>query len=259
MAKLTDTTLLAYVDGELDSNSAHQISIALETDPEARERVDRLRQSAVLARAVFERPSSIIMCPKLRALIDTASPRRYRRIFFAAAASIAIAAISFGSGFLVELSRARQEISFDARLFDEVADYHTMYAYEDDHQVEVSADRREHIEEWLGARLQRRLHVPDLTDRALHFVGARLLVVDGSPVAQLVYHWPGQPHKPLALCITFGSPDEQPIKADARDGVQQILWRHRGYTYVLVGWASQPMLNSLAAEVTSILDHDLSS
>jgi anti-sigma factor RsiW len=175
----------------------------------------------------------------------------------AVAASVVIMALGFGAGLLAGGRHGAVNGGFAAHLFDEVADYHTMYAQEDEHQVEIGADHRDQIEAWLGSRLHRHLRIPDLADRSLTFVGARLLVVDGSPVAELVYHWPDQPHKPLALCITFGDPGEQPMQSDARDGLQQVAWRHRGYSYLLVGWSPQPVLSSIAAELMPKLERDL--
>jgi anti-sigma factor RsiW len=257
MTKLNDATLLAFVDGELESDASHEVAKALETDPEAREKVHRLRRSAVLVRTVFDQVPEQEMSPGLRALLEPKPPREWRRTTMAIAASILIAAVGFGGGFLAASLRTPVAAGFDERLFDEIADYHTMYAREDEHQVEVSAAQPAQIEQWLGNRLHRRLHIPDLSNRTLTFIGARLFVVDGMPVAQFIYHWPGQPHRPLGLCISIGAGDE-PLRADSRDGVQQVLWRHQGYTYVLVGWTSREVLNSIAAEVMPKLAKDLS-
>jgi anti-sigma factor RsiW len=259
MAKLSDSILVAFVDGELDPGVSGEVAEALETDPDARERVNRLRQSAVLIRALFNQPEDRTITPELRRLLESRPARNYRKLAISLAASVVIVTAGFGGGWLAATRFASHEqASFEARLFDEVADYHTLYALEDEHQVEIGADHRQQIEDWLGSRLHRRLHIPDLSGRGLTFVGARLLVVDGAPVAQLVYHWPDQPHKPFALCVTFGEPGEQPLQSDFRDGVQQVLWRHRGYTYVLAGWSTQQVLTSIAAELMPILEKETS-
>ena len=96
-----------------------------------------------------------------------------------------------------------------------------------------------HIEAWFGAVLHRTLRIPDLSDRGLTFVGGRLLVVDGVPVTQLLYRWPGRPHEPFGLCISPDPSSERGLTTDAREGLQQVLWRRKGYTYVLVGWTSR--------------------
>jgi anti-sigma factor RsiW len=146
------------------------------------------------------------------------------------------------------------QVSPSDQLLDEVADYHIVYARETIHQVEVPASQLAHIQAWLGDLLHRRLRVPDLSDRGLTFAGARLLVVAGKPVAQLLYHWPGREHEPLGLCIALGSDGDEGPRTDAREGVQQVLWRRTGYTYVLVGWTTPTILNSLANDLMPELD-----
>lgn len=56
MIRLDDETLLAYVDGELDSQRALQVRKLLENDQEARERVRIFRQSAMVLHGVFDAP-----------------------------------------------------------------------------------------------------------------------------------------------------------------------------------------------------------
>jgi anti-sigma factor RsiW len=178
--------------------------------------------------------------------------RRWR-VALPAAASIAAAAILYG-GYTIGFSQGQQAPGFSERLLDEVADYHVVYAREDEHQVEVPARQLAQIEAWLGERLHRRIEVPDLSKDGFTFEGARLLVVDGEPVAQLVYLPPDQPHHPLALCISFGAPGEEALNTDSRNGVNLALWRRKGYTYVLVGWAERPFLVQLANQLARKLD-----
>jgi anti-sigma factor RsiW len=255
---LDDSTLVAYVDGELDAAAMHSVARALERDPVAQEKVRLLRQSASLISAVFRDPAYKAVPPGLAA--EVMAPRgawktraRGWRLALPVAASIAAAAILYG-GYSVGFSQRQQTLNFSERLLDEVADYHVIYAREDEHQVEVPAQRLAHIEAWLGARLHRRIQVPDLTKDGLTFEGARLLVVDGEPVAQLVYRPANQPQHPLALCISFGAPGEEAINTDSRNGVNLALWRRNGYTYVLVGWADRPFLIRLANKLAPQLD-----
>ena len=81
-----------------------------------------------------------------------------------------------------------------------MADYHAVFVRETDHLVEVPASRRDHIEAWLGNRVGYPLHVPDLRDQGLEFVGARLLAAVGQPVAQLMYTTATGDR--VALCVT---------------------------------------------------------
>jgi anti-sigma factor RsiW len=142
------------------------------------------------------------------------------------------------------------------RLLEEIADYHAVYARETIHQVEVPASQTTHIESWLGDRLHRRLQVPDLSRQGLQFSGARLLVVDGAPVADLMYRWPDRDHEPVALCITFATEPEASPRLDAREGIQQLVWQRNGYAYVLAGWATPTTLQRIADELMPQLDRN---
>ncbi|CCQ73344.1 RT0821/Lpp0805 family surface protein [Magnetospira sp. QH-2] len=54
--KLDDSLLVAYVDGELDSNTIREVEAALATDPEARQMVRALRESASMLQAAMNDP-----------------------------------------------------------------------------------------------------------------------------------------------------------------------------------------------------------
>src|SRR5690242_6433541 len=194
MSDPDDSLLMAYADGERDPVAAGRVEAALERDPELQRKVERLRRSAHLVRAAFSHsPCQSALSRRNVAMGRTAPRPRYALL----AACVALFMAGAVTGSAVTLFRP--SVSFADRLLDEVADYHALYARETEHQAEVPAARLEHIEEWLGERLHRRLVVPKLSEHGLTFAGARLLVVDGAPVAQLLYHRPGHEHEPLGL------------------------------------------------------------
>jgi anti-sigma factor RsiW len=129
-----------------------------------------------------------------------------------------------------------------------------VFAREREHQVEVAADRLDEIQSWLGARLGRKLVVPDLSDRGLTFRGARLLVVGRQPVAQLVYNFPDRLDRPFAICITAGPANDVPLRTHTDDGLNLALWGRNGFVYVLAGWIDQSLLTALAGELAPKLD-----
>jgi len=254
MTLFDDTVLVAFVDGELDESTARSVEAAMEQDPETRHRVHLLRQSASLAGAVFRQPQYEQVSPKLAKFTASTRPRmaHFRpslRFALPVAASIVAAVIGFGVGAWYGAAQS----DFD-HLLDEVAEYHVVYAREREHQVEVTADRLDEIQSWLGARLGRKLVVPDLSDRGLTFRGARLLVVGRRPVAQLVYNFPGRPDRPFAICITAGPANDVPLRTHTDDGLNLALWARNGFVYVLAGWIDQSLLTGLAGELAPKLD-----
>ncbi len=56
MQPISDETIMAYVDGELDQEEAEQIARALETDPELRDRARLFRESTAMLREAYSRP-----------------------------------------------------------------------------------------------------------------------------------------------------------------------------------------------------------
>src|SRR5499426_186326 len=255
MTRFDNDVLMAYVDGELDEPSARQVEAAMREDPETRRRVDLLRQSASLVGDVFRQPKyqrvSETLTRRFGVPLRATLRRPFRRFVVPVAASIAAAVTGFGVGFW---RGGVTESDFTNRLLDEVAEYHVVFSRERDHQVEVTPDRVDEIQSWLGQRLGRTLRVPDLSSRGLIFRGARLLVVSHRPVAQLVYSFPDQLDHPFALCIAAGPPEEVALRTDSQDGVNLAMWGRKGFIYVLAGWVDQAFLAAVTAELAPALD-----
>jgi anti-sigma factor RsiW len=265
MSQFEDGTLVAFVDSELDAVTARKVEAAIAVDREMNRKVELLRLSGSIVREAFRSPEyervSPLLAQKLAGLgrsqtgrSQTAQFQKPRsrfswRVALPIAASIAAAVIGFGAGV-----RHAGPGDFAEYMMDEVAEYHAVYAREGEHQVEVKADRLDEIQSWLGDRLQRRLRVPDLTDQGLTFRGARLLVVDKRPVAQLLYSSPQSPDHPFGLCITTGTSAEMPLKMDDHDDLNLAFWAHQGFVYILVGWLDKPELEKISAKLRPELD-----
>jgi anti-sigma factor RsiW len=127
----------------------------------------------------------------------------------------------------------------------QVAQYHKIYAREQRHLVEVSAAETPHIEQWLGKRLDDlAFKVPDLRSFGLTFKGARMLVINGTPVAQLVY-LPAD-GRAVALCVIHSKKDDKPLTASKSDDLNMVDWRLKGYGFVVIGWENPDQLQAIA-------------
>jgi anti-sigma factor RsiW len=256
MTRFDDAVLVAYVDGELDESTARSVAAVIEQDPETRQKVELLRRSGALVGEVFRQPKYQQVAAGLAQTVSTPAQSRWARLrprwrfALPIAASIVAALIGFGVGYW----RGAAEGDFAERLLDEVAEYHVVFAREREHQVEVTADRLDEIQSWLGERLGRKLVVPDLSDRGLMFRGARLLVVGQRPVAQLVYAFPGRFERPFALCIAAGSPQDIQLRTEREGELNLALWARKGFIYVLAGWIDPSVLTALAGELAPKLD-----
>jgi len=148
----------------------------------------------------------------------------------------------------VQLDQAQQQLAAAQQpqpWIMQVAQYHKIYAREQRHLVEVPADDTPHIEQWLGKRLDDlAFKVPDLSSFGLTFKGARMLVVNGAPVAQLVY-LPAD-GRAVALCIIHSKKDDKPLTASQQDDLNLVDWRVKGYGFVVIGWENADELRAIA-------------
>ena len=221
----SDQLLMAYADGELDEAAAREVEQRIACDPRARAQVDLYRGTASLLRSACGEASYA----QAAARPPPPPPRpglSRGRAALALAASIGLGVLGFGVG------RALPGPG-NPDFLAEAAEYHTVISRETTHLAETPASRPDEATAWLGARIARKLVVPDLTRTGLRFAGARLLVIDGQPVADLLYT--RERGQPVALCIARMSGDARPIRLVRRDGMQLASWQDGSFVYVVVG------------------------
>jgi anti-sigma factor RsiW len=243
--------LAAYVDGELDPAQLREIDRLLTGDPQMRYKVRRLRETAALLRAACAESHFQKVPDRLMALVEKRSMSArtpwLRRMMAASVLLISLA----GADHLLDHHIWRDETVATAGsrqvMLDEIAAYHLVYARQTEHLAEVPAERREHIEAWLGSLLNRTLKVPDLSSQGLKFEGARLLAIDAYPVAQLL--WSREHGDPIAICVTFGAPKRKPLDIEHHRGLNVGVWDENGYTYVVVGALTEDSVRRIAAKV----------
>lgn len=129
---------------------------------------------------------------------------------------------------------------------DQVAGYYRLYAKQPRrHLVEVKADEQQHIEKWLGEQLGRPVLIPDLSEGGMEFQGARLLAINGMPVAQLTYL--DADDEPLAFCFMRNrSGEKKELEITNADDLNLVDWRDQAYQYVVVGSSTFTVLEALA-------------
>jgi anti-sigma factor RsiW len=247
MIELTDELLVAYVDGELSAETRASVRERVAHDPVAQGKIKDMEDTAALLRAAFG--DGIAGEDGPRDNVIPLKPSARHRTFrnhplitgFAAAAAIVLVV---GTALFMHPFQSDERAGFMA----DVAAYHEVYARETEHLAEVPASRKDHIEEWLGSRLARKLSIPDLSSEGWAFEGGRLLAEDGQPIAQLLYTAPGR--QPIALCITHSDqPESKPTEYDPGKGIRVAAWDTNGYLYIVVGALEKPELEILAEQV----------
>ena len=96
--------------------------------------------------------------------------------------------------------------------------------------------------------------MPDLKPWGLTFRGARLVVVEGRPAAELVYVTDNKAIGPLTLVIGASKQTDISPTFDRRQDVNLLYWRHQGRAYALVGQTDIGYLWGIANDVAWQLD-----
>jgi anti-sigma factor RsiW len=290
MQRHSDEALVAYLDGELEADERRHVEAWLEADPAVRERLTALARADDLVRGAY---ADILDEPVPARLIAAASgmsetppgatpeaeilvlkrpgwaaiPLRQRRWQIGLAAAAGLFGVIFGgagtylgTGLLNPADPAAEHrlaaVAANASWLDNAAGYYKLTVNAGDNMlidVPASNDPREALQK-ISQSLPQQVRVPDLKAWGLTFRGARLVVVEGKPAAELVYVTDNKAIGPLTLVIGASKqPDIQPT-FDRRQDVNLLYWRHQERAYALVGQTDIGYLWGIANDVAWQLD-----
>ncbi|HUC72024.1 MAG TPA: hypothetical protein VMS01_12600 [Stellaceae bacterium] len=289
MSRRSDDRLVAYLDGEVEASERRDIEAWLDSDPAARGKLAALAQSAELLREAFGEvlreplpdrliaaargataaqagASILTFAPQRTATRDRPRPR-WRVALPVAASLLGFLAgggtAYFGVGGLLPIGAAGTasppaiEAAVANNLWlDNAAGYFKLFAAAGDNaliDVPATGDTREALQK-ISQSLTQQVRLPDLKPWGLNFRGARLVVVDGRPAAQLVYATENKAIGPMALIIGSSKQPDIPPSFDRRQDVNMLYWRHQGRAYVLVGQADVGYLWGIGNDVAWQLD-----
>ncbi|HZU89536.1 MAG TPA: zf-HC2 domain-containing protein [Stellaceae bacterium] len=282
MQKPADDRLVAYLDGELDGAERREIEAWLDRDPAVRDRLAELAATANLVRLAFDEvmhepvPERLIAAARGEAApakgarvlpftprAEPARPAPARRLVAPLAAALCGLLIGGGAGFYgadgLTAHPGEQpavETAATDLWLDNAAGYFKLYQNAGDSgliDVPATGDTRAALQK-ISQNLPAEVRLPNLKPWGLTFGGARLVVVEGQPAAQLVYTGI---HKAIGtLNLIIGSsklPDIPPTFA-RRQQVNLLYWRHQGRAYVLAGQADIGTLWGIANDIAWQLD-----
>ena len=282
MQKPSDETLIAFLDGELDSDARSEVESWLEADAELRDRVAALAISAETLRAALEPvmhepvPERLLAAARSTSatgvqILDFAAAqkaraprplmqRRWAR--FAMAAGVSGLMIGGGISYFVTTGyddsarSAAVASAAAANWLDNIAGYHKMLISaggNDQALVDVPPDPNDPNRK-IVQKLPSDFKLPNLKPWGLDFQGARYLVVGGQPATQLFYTTDNKKLGPLTIVIgATGQPDVAPT-FDRRGDLNMLYWRHHGHAYALVGTADIGYLWNISNDIEYQLD-----
>jgi anti-sigma factor RsiW len=287
MPMRTDEALVAYLDGELDETARRDVDTWLAADAAARDRMMALAASASLIRSAFADivneavPERLIVAARGKPA-DGATPpqaeiivfdrpakaarspvRRWSMIYAAAAAGFFGLLIGGGGGYFgsdalhspATTQNAVVAAQTDDWLNDAAGLYKIVVAAGNTTLADVpaSGDTREALQK-ISQDLPQQVRLPNLKPWGLTFRGARLVVGEGRPAAQLIYTTDNKAIGPLTLIIGSSKESDAPPTFDRRQDVNLLYWRHQGHAYVLVGQTDIGYLWNLGNDIAWQLD-----
>jgi anti-sigma factor RsiW len=290
MPKHSDEALVAYLDGELDGAERRHVEAWLEADPAVRDRLAALAQSVDLVRSAYADIVNEPVPPRLIAAASgaggaaqaapqeaeilvlkrqsrTAAALPYRRwqVGLAAAAGLfgivfGGAGTYFGMGLFNPASPTAETrlaaVAANNSWLDNAAGYYKLTVNAGDNMlidVPATSDTSEALQK-ISQSLPQQVRLPDLKPWGLSFRGARLVVVDGRPAAQLVYVTDNKAIGPLTLVIGASKQPDIPRTFERRQDVNLLYWRHQGRAYALAGQSDIGWLWGIANDVAWQLD-----
>jgi anti-sigma factor RsiW len=286
MQKHSDEALVAYLDGELDAAERAHVEAWLDADPSVRDRLLKLAESAATLRSAFADfvtepvPERLIAAargetataveaeivelrPPPRRADPAPPPSRRWYIQLATAAGLFGLVVGGGVGYVgntvlapsqAPVGQQIQTASLNNWLDNAAGDYKLMTSAGDTLvDVPASGDNGDVIQK-VSQNLPQPVRLPNLQPWGLTFKGARLVVLEGRPAAQLVYTTDNKAIGPLALIIgSTKQPDIAPT-FERRQDLNLLYWRHQGRASVLVGQSELGYLWGIANDIAWQLD-----
>jgi anti-sigma factor RsiW len=291
MQKQSDETLVAYLDGELGSAEQHEVEAWLDADPSVRARLVTLARSTELVHKAYADiinepvPERLIAAARGTSAGNAAEPHEAEILVLKRPARAVMAApvMRWGGGLaaaagLFGLVLGGAGSYFAAGMFnsanpaaerqlaaaaanntwlDNAAGYYKLVVNAGDSMlvdVPAGGDTGEALQKKISQSLPQQVRLPDLKPWGLNFRGARLVVVEGRPAAQLVYVTENNAIGPLTLVIGASKQPDVAPTFDRRQDVNLLYWRHQGRAYALVGQADIGYLWGIANDVAWQLD-----
>ncbi|MGH8384321.1 MAG: anti-sigma factor family protein [Pseudomonas sp.] len=249
-AKVSDEQLVAYLDGQLDTEQRQRIDDAVSQDPMIGLRLQWLNRSSLPFKSAYDELGRQAPMVHLQAMLDTlpapARPALSRRWFLAAAAGLVM------SGVLADRLFIGWQMSQQKENWRQlVADYMTLYVPQtlDDLPTDAVAQRSQL--RTIDARLGLRLAHAQLALPRAELKRAQILEYDGVPIAQITYLDPA--HGPLALCITRSNTGSRHFAQEQRRELNIVYWADMEHAWMLIGHNPMDDLQGMANDLRARL------
>jgi anti-sigma factor RsiW len=272
-----ESTLHAYVDGQLPPERAAQVADWLLHHPRAAQQVLGWREQRESLKALHRDWLAEPVPPSLTAALrpPAANGPRWPHAWAAAL----LLAVGLGAGVaggwgghawwygkkeaaaMAAADAAARAAGRDPSIPEYVRDAaiaHAVYQPEKRHPVEVGADQADHLMQWLSKRLGQPLYAPVLRDYGWKLVGGRLLPAGddasvGAALARAQFMYENEAGERFTLYVSTGaSSPEAPVafrlmrRVEAGQTTRSLYWIDGKLAYALSGSFDERRLRVLA-------------
>lgn len=244
---INEDDLQALVDERLDPARRVEVDAYLTSNPEARARIERLRDLGRDLRAAFS-PVMAEPVPAQLNLAHLVEARRRPQIPARQAAAAAVLLILGGlGGWGLHGAFAPIPAGVDA-LAQEASANFAVYAPDRLRPVEIAASDRDELVRWFSTRLDRKVGVPDLSSAGYRLMGGRLVATPHGPAGLLMYD-DRHGTRLVMLMRPMAEPGDAPMREHRSGTAIGYAWAQDGLGYSLVGRTDPATLHPLANEI----------
>lgn len=241
----TDEQLTAFLDGELDKNTAEKIERALTHNKGLQQRLNELEINKPGIRLSFD--SLLSQAPEFpEHLIE--EPKSPINLWAGLSAAAVLLFVGFWGGWQSQLL-----LNNNDRWHEYVAVYQSLYIPSTlnhiDQPAQIQKDELTRVSMITGKKLP----LEALTSVSkLDYKRAQILGFEGEPLAQLTFLTAMD--TPIALCIIrANSARTSAVTTKNIEGMSAASWQQDGYAYLLIGGYDQPFIQETAEHFSTTL------
>lgn len=237
---VTEDELHAFVDGELPAERRAAVEAWIASHPADADKIASWRMIGDMLHAKYDAVGDEPVPAQLSVDRLSRTPRRW--MMGAIAATLVAFAVGGGAGWIAHGASAKPSLFANFTL--DALDAHKLYVVEVRHPVEVAANERAHLQQWLSKRVGYDIKAPDLDASGLKLVGGRLLPGPSGPAAFFMYET--NSGERFTIFTSRAKTDATQMRYASNDSDGALFWADRGVGYVVSGPTDKDRLTQVA-------------
>lgn len=238
---VTDQEVQAYADDELEPARRAVVARYLEEHPDAARKVEAIAEQTTLVRAATAPLLDRTIPHHLSvARLFEAEQRFSRRFRITPGGSWSRIAAAFVAAFLLGAASgwglhagSDKTLNRIRPLVEEAAETYAVYEPDRLHPVEIGAENRDDLMNWVSSRLRRPISAPE-TIADFELLGGRVIATSRGPAAMFMYDNKRGKRIVMLVC-PLSLHGSAPITESSPDGLSGVSWSDQGVGYSLVG------------------------